>query len=369
MSTRDTHIFQTEQLLSFHQKKTPRTKYRLFIILILGLISGFSLTRFFSQFATHTTKDSCKGPTSVMGLDNTSIADKLKKEVRVLCWIMTTPKYHRAKARHVKRTWAKRCNILLFMSTTEDGELPTVKLNATEGRENYYRKMEEALKYIYKHYYNDADWFYKANDDTYAVIENLRYMLYPYNPQTPVHFGLTSSPHVNNTGDDYVLSREALRRFVKEGIPNSEKCLPATVVNEAIEIGRCLKYLNVIAGDSRDSKGLDRMVPCVAPKFLSLVRFDKKYWNGTYPSSTETCPTCCSDLAISWHLVHFHHMYVLNYLIYNLKAYGLVKSLDPLNAKLDVGKVLPASIHKNSIEQIYNAENRNLSSHERRIQT
>ncbi|XP_068140294.1 glycoprotein-N-acetylgalactosamine 3-beta-galactosyltransferase 1-like [Drosophila tropicalis] len=340
MSPRFTQIFDTEQLSSFHPKKTPRTKCRVFVILIMGLLAGFSLTRFFSQFSTFTSKDICKRLTSDTALGNTSTADKLKKDVRVLCWIMTTPKYHRAKARHVKRTWAKRCNVLLFMSTAEDRELPTVKLNATEGPENYYRKMEEALKYIYKHYYNDADWFYKATDDTYAVIENLRYMLYPYSSQKPVHFGLTMSPHVNNTGDDFVLSREALRRFVKEGIPNSEKCLPGTVVNEAIEIGRCLKYLNVIAGDSSDSIGRDRMVPCEAAKFLSLVRFNKKYWNGTYPSYTETCPTCCSELAVSWHLVHFHHMYVLNYLIYNLQVYGLRKSLEPLN------EVLPTSFMK-----------------------
>lgn len=51
--------------------------------------------------------------------ENKSIAEKLYKDVRILCWIMTTPKNHQKKARHVKRTWGNRCNRLLFMSTAE----------------------------------------------------------------------------------------------------------------------------------------------------------------------------------------------------------------------------------------------------------
>ena len=46
-------------------------------------------------------------------------AKKMSEKVRVLCWVMTAPENHDKKAKHVKATWGKRCNILLFMSTAE----------------------------------------------------------------------------------------------------------------------------------------------------------------------------------------------------------------------------------------------------------
>lgn len=213
--------------------------------------------------------------------DNHTLAEQIKKEVRLLCWVMTNPNNHKAKARHVKRTWGKRCNILLFMSSEADEQLPTVKLNVSEGRDNLWMKVKEAFTYVYQHHYNDADWFYKADDDTYAIVENLRYMLYPYHPETPVHFGFKFKPYVKqgymSGGSGYVLSKEALRRFVVEGIPNPEYCRPGTTEMEDIEIGACLEKLNVTAGDSRDYNGRGRMFP-FDPELHLIPHKNKEFW-------------------------------------------------------------------------------------------
>lgn len=51
--------------------------------------------------------------------DNNFVANQLYNEVKVLCWIMTCPADHQQKAIHIMRTWGKRCNKLLFMSSAK----------------------------------------------------------------------------------------------------------------------------------------------------------------------------------------------------------------------------------------------------------
>ena len=46
-----------------------------------------------------------------------TLADELAKKVRVACWIMTMPENHNTKAKTVKATWGKRCNVLVFISS------------------------------------------------------------------------------------------------------------------------------------------------------------------------------------------------------------------------------------------------------------
>lgn len=53
-------------------------------------------------------------------------------------------------------------------------------LPTNNDRDKPWGKTKEALAYLAEHHINDADWFLRADDNTFMVMENLRYMLYPY---------------------------------------------------------------------------------------------------------------------------------------------------------------------------------------------
>lgn len=258
----------------------------------------------------------------------------LKQKVNVFCWIMTSPSNIESKARHVKATWARRFNKFIFMSSKEVKDLPAVALNVKEGRDYLWEKTKQAFRYVYKHHLNEHDWFMKADDDTYVVVENLRYMLKDLDPNKPYYIGRRFKPFLiqgyMSGGGGYVLSRKALKMFVEDGL---DKDKPSCFTNshsgaEDVNIGICLESLGVPVHDSLDSLKRERFHPFPPESHVNTDLIDKRNWLWSYNyHPLKVGPECCSDTSVTFHYISPHFMYTMEYLIYHLKPYGIVRDL------------------------------------------
>ncbi|XP_055958044.1 glycoprotein-N-acetylgalactosamine 3-beta-galactosyltransferase 1 [Patella vulgata] len=259
-----------------------------------------------------------KGPT-VQPIVGTNEALKLEKEVRVLCWIMTSPKTLNWKCDAVKKTWGKRCNKVLYFSSKTDDNFPAIGLNVSEGREHLTEKTMMAFTYIYRNHFNDADWFMKADDDTYVIVENLRYFLSTKNSSLPVYYGHWFKPYIKqgyySGGAGYVLSKEALRRFGKF---SNKSCVKEGKF-EDLDFGKCMEALRVKTGSSHDDLGRSRfhyskpgdMLHRIFPSWY--LEYDK------YGGKKNTM----SDYPVSFHYMTPKAMFTMEYYVYHLKPYGI----------------------------------------------
>ena len=74
------------------------------------------------------------------------------------------------------------------MNVASDERLGTVALpGVQEGWDKLWPKTLKAFQYVWEHHRDDADWFMKADDDTWVFVDNLRSLLANYD-SNKAHF-------------------------------------------------------------------------------------------------------------------------------------------------------------------------------------
>ena len=102
----------------------------------------------------------------------------------------TSPKNHKTRALAVKETWGRRCDELLFVSSKHEPALPTIEVKCEkEDHDHLWCKNRKGIVQAHKIFKGQYDWFFKADDDTYAVVENLKHLVSAYDPNVPLWFG------------------------------------------------------------------------------------------------------------------------------------------------------------------------------------
>uniref|UniRef100_A0A0A1X6F5 N-acetylgalactosaminide beta-1,3-galactosyltransferase n=1 Tax=Zeugodacus cucurbitae TaxID=28588 RepID=A0A0A1X6F5_ZEUCU len=279
-----------------------------------------------------------------------TVQQQLNERVRVLCMVLTSPSQHASHAQHVKATWGKRCTRLLFLSSEEDVELGAVPVVESEADtyDDLWNKTREGFRHVYERYFDDYDWFVKADDDTYMVMENLRYMLYAYSPELPIYFGYQlvryGVPYMSG-GAAYVLSKEALRRFMTQAFDNATRCpRPHKFGIEDFYMGVCLQNVGVQLADARFALSGDNK-----PKFMPLDLHTYMATDNTTeisewlltmtPHPVERGLNCCSNYSIAFHYTSPWRMYMYEYFIYHFRAFGVQHQANALPVQLSTEEV------------------------------
>ncbi|XP_013382730.1 glycoprotein-N-acetylgalactosamine 3-beta-galactosyltransferase 1-like [Lingula anatina] len=263
----------------------------------------------------------------------TSISLNHKKiyHPRLLCWILTTKKNFKTKAKAVKDTWSSRCDVRLFVASDKDDDLNTTVFNITDSRETLTQKTFAAFEYAYKHHINDADWFLKADDDTYVIIDNLRHLLTSYNSDQPWYLGHPipccplpphppAEPYMSG-GAGYVISKGALEKFYRVGL--GQKLCPTTGNYEDMDFGKCLHKIGIKIGKSQDSNHRTLFHPFHPVTMINGADPNLPTWFyiSRYPGlagNTKGIDTLSED-TVSFHYVDPGSMYLMHFLLYDIR--------------------------------------------------
>lgn len=164
-------------------------------------------------------------------------------------------------------------------------------------------------------------------------------------------------------GAGYVLSRSALTKFITEAYNDQHLCHYKTIAEDE-QLGFCMENIGVIAGDSRDEKGLERFVPLppvdLYPQpatdwYIKGVKHEPEKVNPLKVSkfiSLFSCflflflqnVSCCSPHAISFHYIIPDYFYVLEYFLYALRPFGISYSHEKLPQKLNISLIYASGI-------------------------
>lgn len=138
--------------------------------------------------------------------------------------------------------------------------MPVLHLDIKEQYHNLSVKTFEMVKYVHKHLIDEFDWLLKADDDTYVIMENLRYFLSNKCPDENKTYGYNfniAGVAYHSGGGGYALSRETVRQLAVNLQNNASFCSMREGY-EDMEISKCLKSLNITPGESRDKQGRER---------------------------------------------------------------------------------------------------------------
>ncbi|OQV20072.1 putative Glycoprotein-N-acetylgalactosamine 3-beta-galactosyltransferase 1 [Hypsibius exemplaris] len=224
------------------------------------------------------------------------------RKLRIFCLIIHRAG-NKAKGAAVLATWVKRCDEYAFVSTRPYSGVPTIIVPKNESRQTLWAKCQAAIRHAYS-IRNDFDWFLKADDDTYIIMENLRYFLSNYSTQDPVVFGSLLDHVIPDGflagGAGLAFSRRAVQLVVERGF-DGKRCNTSDHEIEDVRLEECFRKVDVHHdGKTLDDFGRGRFF---AHRPMTHFTPGNEDLHGWLKYGLSHHINCCSDSAISFHYI------------------------------------------------------------------
>ncbi|KAM7389219.1 hypothetical protein PAMP_023209 [Pampus punctatissimus] len=238
---------------------------------------------------------------------------ELVNQVRVYCIIMVQPKILMYWATALD-TWSKHCDKPVFYTSESSKALEAVDLNEDDS----WARLRKALKHAYENA-GDMRWFFVAQPTTFAIIENLKYLVLTKDPTEPFYLGnAMKSGELEYVAYDsgIVLSYEALKRLVNV-FPDDNKCPERGhalwKLSDDKQLAVCLKYTGVFAENGEDALGKG---------LFNSKSVDSLIADGMKDNPNNVVEGCCSDMAVTFSGLSPNQMQVMMFGVYRLRPYG-----------------------------------------------
>lgn len=235
------------------------------------------------------------------------------KQIQVYCVIMVQPKILPFWAAALD-TWSKHCDEAVFYTSESSKALDAVDLN----EKDEWARLRKALKHAYENA-GDLRWFFVAQATTFAIIENLKYLVLTKDPSEPFYLGnVMKSGELEYVAYDsgIVLSYEALKRLVhvfqdEEQCPERGRAL--WKLSEEKQLAVCLKYKGVFAENGEDAHGKGLFNSKTVYNLIS---------DSMKENPNNVVEGCCSDVAVTFSGMSPNQMQVMMFGVYRLRPYG-----------------------------------------------
>ncbi|CAJ0574680.1 unnamed protein product, partial [Mesorhabditis spiculigera] len=237
-------------------------------------------------------------------------AKTLPRAGSLFCWAMTSTKYHDDRVIAVNQTWLPRCDHgQFFTNDVIDPKLnisySTVFAGIPDCYTNLFFKTRYALRYIYCEISSNFDWYLKADDDTYVILENLRAYLAELDPSIPYYLGYRLRPFLLQIpGISRHYNRQEsifgtrLQRW-GSGLYGNETLCPDDK-DEDVGLARCFADIQIYPHDTRNERGQQRFNALRPNEMFKGTGLDALYWN--YYGELEGFEAFGDDL------ISFHHL-------------------------------------------------------------